>query len=194
MAIGEIKKNEEEYGRYGAGLFERQALEATRVRYITPENASFEDRDGCLFMREKGGGESAKEQKRVMLHLLFPYSSRRELVSVLNTEQDEIGIISDIGIFDGEQQKALEKEIARKYFIRKIVKINELKEKNGMTIWKVTDADGNRPEFSLKDTYGSIFRVTDERFVITDADGNRFEIEDINKLDAKSRKKIELYI
>ena len=145
-------------------------------------------------MREKGGGDGAKEQKRVMLHLLFPYSSRRELVSVLNTEQDEIGIISDIGIFGGEQQKALEKEIARKYFIRKIVKINELKEKNGMTIWKVTDADGNRPEFSLKDTYGSIFRVTDERFVITDADGNRFEIEDINKLDAKSRKKIELYI
>ena len=83
--------------------------------------------------------------------------------------------MQDIGLFEGEQEKALEKEIARKYFIRKIVKINELKEKNGMTIWKVTDADGNKPEFSLKDTYGSIFRVSDERFVITDADGNRFD-------------------
>ncbi|MBP5765800.1 MAG: DUF1854 domain-containing protein [Clostridia bacterium] len=192
MAIGEIEKNEEEYGRYGAGLFERQALEATRVRYITPENAEFEDRDGCLFMRDRSTG--GEDEKRVMLHLLFPYSSRRELVSVLNTEQDEIGMIADIGLFEGEQEKALEKEIARKYFIRKIVKINELKEKNGMTIWKVTDADGNKPEFSLKDTYGSIFRVSDERFVITDADGNRFEIEDLSRLDAKSRKKIELYI
>ena len=169
MAIGEIEKNEEEYGRYGAGLFERQALEATRVRYITPENASFEDRDGCLFMRGKGGGESAKEQKRVMLHTPFFFSPGSP------------GL--DFRVFQGRQ-----------YFHGNpfINRVNN--NYNGMTIWKVTDADGNRPEFSLKDTYGSIFRVTDERFVITDADGNRFEIEDINKLDAKSRKKIELYI
>ena len=179
----------EEYGSRGAGLFERQALEATRVRYITPENASFEDRDGCLFMREKNGG-----LRRVMLHLLFPYSSRRELVSVLTPEQDEIGMIADIGLFEGAELAALEKEISRKYFIRKIVKINELKEKNGMTIWKVTDSDGNKPEFTLKDTYGSIFRVSDDRFVITDADGNRFEIESYAALDAKSKKKMELYI
>ena len=177
-----------------SGLFERQAFEATRVNYVTPERYSFTDRDGFLTMTDKNRGG---EPERVTLHLLFPYSSRRKLVSVLNGAQEEIGLIADIDAFGGDDLSAIEKEIGRKYFIRTITRILGIKDKNGITTWRVgekTDDAEEVSEFTLKDTYGSIFKIDEKRLLITDQDGNRYEIPDVTALDKKSARKIELYL
>ena len=168
------------------GLFDRAAMEATRVNYLTKENAEFKDNAGYLTMN----GE------RVLLHRLFPYDSPFESISVLNSDKKEIGIIKDVSEFDGEMLDAVKKELERKYYVREIVKILELKDHHGMTYWKVKCAENtdNVVEFSLRDTYGSMFRVTDTRLIITDSDGNRFSITDVKKLDRKSYRKIELYL
>ena len=78
--------------------------------------------------------------------------------------------------------------------MRVIKKILTLKDKNGITTWKVITADSLEAEFALKDTYASMFHVSETRLLITDIDGNRFEIEDAEKLDRASRRKIELYL
>lgn len=193
----EIKTTETESDseiREFTGLFDRQAFEATHVNYITPEKCSFTDCKGYLTMTDKAGGGGPE---RVMLHLLFPYSSRRTLVSVLNGSQEEIGLISDIDLFEGDDLAAIEKEIDRKYFIRTILRILEIKDKNGITTWRVEERAGDTEdvaEFSLKDTYGSIFKVDEKRLLITDQDGNRYEIPDIGALDHKSYRRIELYL
>lgn len=189
-----MDNNDKTEVREFAGLFDRQAFEATHVNYVTPDRYSFTDRGGYLTMtdREKGG-----EPERVTLHLLFPYSSRRKLVSVLNGAQEEIGLISDIDVFTGGDLGAIEKEIDRKYFIRTIRKILGIKDKNGITTWRVEEKAGDTVdvgEFSLRDTYGSIFKVDEKRLLITDQDGNRYEIPDVTALDRKSCRKIELYL
>lgn len=173
-----------------SGLFDREALKATRVRYLDPGNADFKDGGGCLIFTDKETGE----KKRVILHLLFPYNTDRQLVSVLDPDKEEVGMIRDIGVFEGESLEAVEKEIGRRHFVRTITKILKLKDKNGITAWNVETADGYGAEFALKDTYGSMFRVTETRILITDIDGNRFEIPDTSKLDRASRRKIELYL
>lgn len=168
------------------GLFDRAAMEATRVNYLTKENAEFKDNAGYLTMNGK----------RVLLHRLFPYDSPLENISVLDADKKEIGIIKDAGTFDGEALDAIKKELDRKYYVREIVKILELKDHHGMTYWKVK-CEGNTDnvvEFSLRDTYGSMFRVTETRLIISDSDGNRFSISDVKKLDKKSYRKIELYL
>ncbi|MBQ7445605.1 MAG: DUF1854 domain-containing protein [Clostridia bacterium] len=174
----------------GSGLFDREALAATRVRYITPENAVFRNGEGCLFLRDPATGD----EQRVILHLLFPYTTCRKLVSVLNPEQEEVGMIRDIDAFSGESLEAIEKEIARRHFVRTITKILKIKDKNGITTWTVETDGGANAEFALKDTYGSIFHVTETRLLITDIDGNRFEIANAEELDKGSRRKIELYL
>ncbi len=177
-------------GSRGSGLFDREALAATQVRYLTPGNSEFRDGGGSLILRNRETGEDC----RVILHLLFPYGETRKLVSAMNPEQEEVGMIRDIDEFSGESLAAIEKEIKRRHFVRVISKILEIKDKNGITTWKVETEENGRAEFALKDTYGSIFRVTDTRLIITDIDGNRFEIRDADKLDKASRRKIELYL
>lgn len=174
----------------GSGLFDREALMATRVFYLTPENSEFSDGGGCLLMRSKETGE----EKRVILHLLFPYNTTRQLVSALNADKEEVGMIRNIDDFTGESLAAIEKEIGRRHFVRKITQILKIKDKNGITTWKVLIGDGIETEFALKDTYGSIFHASETRLLITDIDGNRFEIEDVEKLDRASKRKIELYL
>jgi len=49
-------------------------------------------------------------------------------------------------------------------------------------------------EISLKDTFGSIIRISDTYLVIVDVSGNRYLLPDVNALDRKSYRKIELYL
>jgi len=171
-------------------MFDREAIEAAKVTYITPENAKFTDHEGYLTMNFNG------EEKKVLLHLLFPYDSKDENISVLDDGQHEIGIISDMKVFDGDSRVALEKEIARKYYIREITKILDLKDRHGITAWKVKckENPGDIAEFTLPDTYSRIYRISKIAVIITDEDGNRYTIPDLTKLDKSSMKKIELYL
>ena len=49
-------------------------------------------------------------------------------------------------------------------------------------------------ELVLKDTFGSIIRISDTYLVINDISGNRYVIPDVTALDRKSYRKIELYL
>ncbi len=171
-------------------LFDKAALDATRVTYLTPENAVFTDHDGYITL-DFGG-----EVKRVLLHLLFPYDSPDANISVLDEDNKEIGIIARLDSFEDASLEAIKKEIARKYYVREIVKIVELRDRHGITFWRVKCKDNpeNIVEFSLRDTYGSMFHLSEVRIIISDTDGNRFSITDVTKLDKSSYRKIELYL
>lgn len=183
-------ENTEQFEEKKLSLFDREALEATKTHYITHDNAEFVNHDGFITMKSNG------EETRVILHLLFPYDEKTKLVSVLNESSAEIGMISDIEDFQGESLLAIKKELERKYFLRKIVEILEIKDKRGVTTWKVHTSDLGEDilEFSIKDTYGSIYKLTDNRLIINDMDGNKYEIADVTKLPKESYRKIELYL
>jgi len=171
-------------------LFDKEALEATKTHYVTPQNVEFINHEGYITMKENG------EETRVLLHLLFPYDEKTKYVSVLNEASSEIGMISDINDFQGESFIAIKKELDRKYFLRKIVEIKDIKDKRGVTTWKVLTEDLGEEilEFSIRDTYGSIYKLTDNRLIINDMDGNKYEVSDVTKLPKESYRKIELYL
>ena len=74
-----------------------------------------------------------------------------------------------------------------------ILSIKSVKERYGFSYWKVTTADGE-VSFTLHDTYRSIVRAGERRIILLDVDGNRFQIPDVEALDRKSYKKIDLYL
>ncbi len=49
-------------------------------------------------------------------------------------------------------------------------------------------------EFTMRDTFSNLLKVGGTRIFANDIDGNRYEIPDIEKLDRKSFKRIELFL
>lgn len=173
------------------------------ITYITKENAHFCHEGDFLSLRitlpegvgidgQPTGGE--KYYERIYLHRSFPYEHPYEFISVLEKDNVEIGIISDINEFDEETAGMLRRELDRKYYAPVITKILSVKERYGYSYWETITDDGRRLSFTMRDTFRSILKVTPEHVFLTDNDSNRYEIKNVEALDRKSYKKIELYL
>lgn len=165
-----------------------------KITYLTPENAKFYKTGDFIGLRLTDEQGSEKDMGRVYLHRLFPYTELWTNISVMTKESEEIGIIEDVKAFtDNDERQMLVKELEVKYFVPKIKSILMLKEKFGFSNWKVA-TDVGVISFTVRDTFRSMIRIGESRIYVLDNDGNRYEIEDFNKLDKKSYKKIELFI
>lgn len=133
-----------------------------------------------------------REEKEKNTGSPAPLPAAKESTTSLG-ELKEIGIISDISVFDENQQKYLTEELGRKYFIPVIENITAVKEKYGFSYWEV-NSDVGKIKFTVHDAYRNILKITDDRIMVTDVNGNRYEILSLNKLDRKSFRRIELFL
>ncbi len=166
---------------------ERALKDISVTVWLTPENAEFQLQNGFLYISH------GEKTQRAFLCRQFPFELLREFISVLDEEQQEIGIIRRLDDFTGEAGELLTKELNRRYYTSVVLSILNVKERYGFSYWKVKTAEGEL-SFTLHDTYRSIVRAGEKRILFLDVNGNRFEIPDIDALDRKSYKKIELYL
>ncbi|MBQ9784031.1 MAG: DUF1854 domain-containing protein [Clostridia bacterium] len=155
--------------------------------WLTPENATFFMKNQFLYVRY------AEKEERVSLCRQFPFELEWEFISVMNEEQEEIGIIRNVSLFEGNGAELLTDELKRRYYAPVIERIVSVKERYGFSYWKVHTPAG-QVSFTLHDTYRSIIHAGQTRLILLDVNGNRFEIPDTSALDRKSHKKIELYL
>ena len=165
----------------------RSLAEISVTVWLTPENAQFLYKNNVLYVSYGG------EEKRAFLCRQFPFELEWEFISVMDSEQQEIGIVKSVEQFDDAQKKLLVDELRRRYYSPVIDKIISVKERYGFSYWKVHTADGD-VSFTLHDTYRSIIHAGETRIIMLDVNGNRFEIPDTSLLDRKSYKKIDLYL
>lgn len=165
----------------------RTLAELSVTVWLTPENATFYIKNDFLYIK------TDSYEGRAFLCRQFPFELEWEFISVMNDEQAEVGIIKSISLFDKEGEALLRTELARRYYAPVIDKILGVKERYGFSYWRVHTAEGN-VNFTLHDTYRSIIRAGGGRVVLLDVNGNRFEIPNVEALDRKSYKKIELYL
>lgn len=168
-----------------------------KVIYLNKSNSKFMMKNNFLTLEanlenEEGTLEN-KYYDRVYLHRAFPFDNPFSYISVLDKESKEIGFIKELADFDEDTQKIIVNELHRKYYAPIIQSILSVNERYGYSYWKVT-TDAGALTFTLQDTYRSILKVGNNRVFIIDMDANRYEIPDVDKLDFKSYKKIELYL
>ena len=156
---------------------------------ISRENAKFMMKNGFLYM----SCPKEAEPQRVSLHRDFPFEFPWAYISVMNMDSMELAFIRTLDLFDEEDKAILVKELERKDYSPVITSIHSVKERFGFSYWDVETTTG-RVTFTLQDTFKSISRAGDDRLFFFDVDGNRFVIEDVESLDRKSHKKIELYL
>lgn len=165
---------------------------AVQIVWLRDENTRFYRKGDFLAMRFVENGQES-DRGRIILHRMFPFTEPWSDISVQNMEGEEIGLIASLDDFSSDVAGMLRSEIEKKYFIPTIYSILDLKEKFGISTWKVATNVGQL-SFTVRDTYRSMTFSGEGRIFILDADGNRYEIPDVNKLDSRSYRKIELYI
>ena len=165
----------------------RTLAELSVTVWLTPENATFYVKNDFLHIKTES------YEGRAHLCREFPFELEWEFISVMNEEQAEVGIIKSVSLFEGVGEELLRTELRRRYYAPVIDKILGVKERYGFSYWRVHTAEGN-VSFTLHDTYRSIIRATAGRVMLLDVNGNRFEIPNVEALDRKSYKKIELYL
>ena len=165
----------------------RSLAELSVTVWLTPENATFYLKNDFLHIKTES------YEGRVHLCREFPFELEWEFISVMDERQSEVGIIRSVSLFAGAGEELLRTELSRRYYSPVIDKILSVKERYGFSYWRVQTAEGN-VSFTLHDTYRSIIRAGGGRVVLLDVNGNRFEIPNVEALDRKSYKKIELYL
>lgn len=130
---------------------------------------------------------------RAFLALAFPFQKEEEYISVLNAENEEMGMIRSLDGFDEKTADLIRAELRKKYFAPKIKKILKTRERNGVTYWDC-DTDHGVLAFTVRDVHRSMIRAGEDRLFLVDIDGCRYEIESVSSLDKKSHSKIELYL
>lgn len=166
---------------------------AAAIIRLSGRNTSFEIKNGFLAATVTLNGETSNYD-RVFLHRAFPFQLKREYISVLDAESNEIGIIFNIEDFGDEAQKLLKTELERKYYEPHIKSVLSLKERYGFSYWNVETSDGKTVNFTMQDTFRNIIRIGEDKAILLDVDGNRFVIESISALGRKSHRKIEIYL
>ena len=166
--------------------------DVVKNEYINEENAVFSEHDGMLSMKLISQDDD-KDYDRVFLHRCFPHELEDGYISVLDREQNEICMIRSLSDFSDDVRKMLERELKRRYRVSVVKRIKSVNERYGYSYWKIEDENG-ACEFTVRDTYRSITKISSDRIYITDVDGNRYEIPSLEALDRKSFRKIELFL
>ena len=166
---------------------EKTLAEISVTVWLHKDNASFFFKNGFLFLKQ------ADREIRVKLCRAFPFELQWEFISVLDEDENELGLIRNVADFEDESRESLITELKRRYYAPVIKQILKVKERYGFSYWKAKTEEGEI-NFTLRDTYRSIMRSGENSLIMMDVDGNRFEIPDIGALDRKSYKKIELYL
>ena len=166
-----------------------------KIEYITPEEISFYENSSGLIMAKVNGEDAG----RVSVLRMFPFEYREEYLCVRcetykrADRESEIGIIRTLSDFSDEQVSIVRRELDKRYFIPDILKVNEVKEEFGSTMWKTVTSAGER-EFTVTDMSSNVFSMGNNKVMLTDVYGNRYYIPDITKTDDKTLKILEIWI
>ena len=103
-------------------------IEAAGIVYLSDENCKL-FRNGDFLGMEYENGDDKTKYDRVNLHRMFPFNLPFKYISVLNTDSEEIGIISDISVFDRDTEALLKNELERKYYVCTLTGLISVKDK-----------------------------------------------------------------
>jgi len=158
------------------------------------------DASKCSFTPTDGGYISLtyedKTYERIKICRALPYKAPDEYICIIDKDGKEVGILRDIKQLSKKDEENVRIELTKIYYCPSITKIISVKDRMGYQYYEVLTNAGKR-EFALRDASRNIRYVNPEKrgaVQIRDIDGNRYIIDDFDRFDAQSRKKIEAFL
>lgn len=166
-----------------------------KLNYLNPGDISFYSSEfGLLMLRYKDDNIG-----RVAVLRMFPFQFEEEYLCVKrenynrSDKETEVGIIRTLSDLSEEQARLVRKELDKRYFVPEIIKVEEVKDEYGYTMWKTQTTAGYR-EFTVNDMSSNVRNMGNNRVMLTDVHANRYYIPDITKTDDKTMRIIEIWI
>ncbi len=158
-----------------------------RIRYLDPKQLH-------LYALDEGGLRVTygdEEYDHVHAYRCFPVSRPSEFIALWTgtsaLEHQEVGIIRRLKELAPSSLVGVEHELAKRYFIHYIQKINSIREDLGFLSWDVETDKGHMEFMTRRWDRTTVSEGGINGRIITDVDYNRYEIEDMNALDDDSR-------
>ena len=125
---------------------------------------------------------------------LFPFNNPNMFITLLNDEEREVGFVRDLSELDEASVEALNACFEEYYMIPRISRLVACVEKFGSLKWTV-ETDRGEVSFRIRNRNSDIKRLWGtNRVIVRDSNDNRYEIPDINKLDAHSTRLLFSYL
>lgn len=144
--------------------------------------------------RSKGGvlqgTISGKRYKELIVYRCFPFQYESSYLSIRNAKDVELGIVRDIGELDPESSAELTRELQLRYFLPKVTRVDNVKNKSGLWLWELQTHLGPT-RLAMRNLHEHIQYPGGGRIILTDLNGKRCEITDWQALDSHSRKQLE---
>ena len=165
-----------------------------RIRYLDAKSLHIHALDvGGIHVEYKG-----EEYNHVHARRCFPVLSPSEFVALWTgasaLEHHEIGMIRRLKEVSPSSLMAVQHELSKRYFIHYIHKINAITEELGFLSWNVETDKGHMEFMTRRWDRSTVAEGGRNGRIILDLDYNRYEIENLNDLDAPSRAIFDKYI
>jgi len=148
-------------------------------------------KDVAIKLNEKNDALIIKNKDAIYTNVIperpFPIS-HPEFIILKDAKDHDICTIKDISKLDRESRKNLEKLLDKLYFIPKIVEIVRLEASGDKFEWETITNRGRR-KFNTRGRESITF--IENKIIITDTYHNLYEIENIQKIDERSKKIIQ---
>ena len=156
--------------------------EAANVKYLKPG-------DFTLFQSEGGGLRltltDSKSVLRVKAKRCFPFTFSNRYISIRDGNDEEIGIIPNLGALSKEYRRWIEDDLDIRYFTPRVKSIKSIRYRFGGVEWHV-DTDCGPKRLITKGVHDTMMEIEPGRYVINDVDGNRYEVFN-DELDEASK-------
>ncbi|MCC7375793.1 MAG: DUF1854 domain-containing protein [Verrucomicrobiales bacterium] len=116
----------------------------------------------------------------------FPWSAPDQYLSFLDGADKEIGVLAEPKALPESDQQLLRDALHRRYFVPKVRRILSARERFGTVDWEF-DTDRGLSRLTTRNLGESIHRPSPGRLILTDVDGNRYDVPDVDALDARSQ-------
>ena len=163
--------------------------EISSLNMLDISKAKFTLTDTGFLSLEYGG----EKHEKINLKKLFPFSMPYEYISVVKSDEEELGIIRNILDAATEQAELLKEQLMFRYFCPNIERITNVREKMGYLYIDII-SKGQKKRICIGDFSSNIRLINNNDVIFIDIEGNRYIIENYNDFDLKSRQKMELFL
>ena len=141
---------------------------------------------------------NGEDYPHIVLRRVLPIKEPMKYISVADHENKEIAIIHSVDDLTSEQRNIVINELENRYYSPFILEVMSVKDKLGYVYieMRVQNKNGNAytKNCAIKDVSKNIRMLSDTSLIIFDVDGNRYIVEELEKLDKNSIKRLDPYL